>query len=192
MFITIDGPNAVGKSTTAARLAETLAEDGTPVHRTRQPSHGAVGKFAREHEQDLRGWPLAALVVADRYLQLHKEIGPALAAGSTVVCDRYIASTLVLQRIDQLDRTVLREMNAAALKPDLAVVLLAEPRLLHDRLARRGRLSRFEQMPNIAELEHRLYNEAVEDLQELGHPTLVIECTGLSVDQVATRIAAAV
>lgn len=188
MFITIDGPNGVGKTTVAARLAERLRATGANVHLTRQPSGGHVGMFARQHEHELRGWPLAAMVVADRYMQLHEEIEPALASGQVVVCDRYVASTLVLQRLDGLDRAVLREMNAAARRPDLAAVLLATPDLIQARLRERKRLSRFEMLPDIAEREHDLYAAVADDLQELGYRTLVLECSDLTVDAIAERV----
>ncbi|MEU6071861.1 hypothetical protein ABZ864_47440 [Streptomyces sp. NPDC047082] len=48
---------------------------------------------------------MACLVAADRYHHLAQEIRPALQRGNVVLCDRYIASSLVLQVIDGLPVT---------------------------------------------------------------------------------------
>jgi hypothetical protein len=45
---------------------------------------------------------LACLVAADRYNHLDTEIRPERTSGRTVICDRYLASTLVLQARDGL------------------------------------------------------------------------------------------
>jgi dTMP kinase len=188
MFVTLDGPNGVGKSAVARRLAERLTGSGASVLQTREPSESSAGRLALDAEARLHGWPLAVLVVADRYLHVWSEIAPALASGTAVVCDRYVASTLVLQRLDGMDRQILRDMNAEAMKPDLAVVLLADPQLLGQRLAARSRLSRFERMQDVSRLEDRLYIEAADDLTLLGHSTMTLDCSSLSIDEVAGGI----
>jgi dTMP kinase len=44
----------------------------------------------------------AAAHAADRYAHLESEIAPALKAGKVVITDRYVQSSLVLQRLDGL------------------------------------------------------------------------------------------
>jgi dTMP kinase len=144
--------------------------------------------MAREREHELIGWPLATLVVADRYLQVRDDIEPALAAGRTVIVDRYVASTLVLQRLDGLDPGVLWEINAQARRPDLMVVLQADPDTLRDRLRHRARYSRFEQMPDGAEQEMQFYTEAITLLERHGYCTLRIDTTSMPADGVARLI----
>ncbi len=61
--------------------------------------------------------PLAVLVTADRYMHIAAEIDPALAAGDDVVCDRYVASTLVLR--EGHDRADLASLASALLRRGL-------------------------------------------------------------------------
>ncbi|MFF3404382.1 dTMP kinase [Streptomyces sp. NPDC002659] len=58
---------------------------------------------------------------------MEHEIKPSLKAGDTVICDRYVASTLVLQRLDGVSLKFLLDLNADILMPDLAVILTASP-----------------------------------------------------------------
>lgn len=188
MFVVIEGPNGAGKTSIARRLSEHLTLRGITTEVLSQPSRGPAGLMAREREHELVGWPLAALVVADRYLQLREEIEPALDAGKTVILDRYVASTLVLQRLDGLDPRILWDMNAAALRPDLTVVLQADPDTLRARLRDRARLSRFEQMPDGVESELRYFAEAADQLEAHGYEVVRLDTTESAIEAVVLRI----
>ncbi|WP_282795046.1 dTMP kinase [Streptomyces sp. CC224B] len=99
MFVTIDGPGGVGKSTVAAAVVELLRAEGVPVHATREPSDSEIGRIARDGTDRYRGMSMACLIAADRYQHVEHEVRPALARGALVVCDRYVASSLVLQSL---------------------------------------------------------------------------------------------
>jgi dTMP kinase len=71
------------------------------VHVTAQPSHDRFGEIARHGTDTYTGHTVACLVAADRYHHLATQIRPQLAAGRIVLCDRYVASSYVLQRVDQ-------------------------------------------------------------------------------------------
>ncbi|MCS6890332.1 MAG: dTMP kinase [Rhodovarius sp.] len=99
MFITLEGGEGAGKSTQARRLAAALTARGQPVLLTREPG-GAAGAEA------LRGLLLARPFDARAEMLLHfaarrehlvRSIRPALAAGATVVCDRFADSTFAYQ-----------------------------------------------------------------------------------------------
>ncbi len=90
MFVTLDGPGGVGKSTTTEHLHRYLTGQGYSVHTTSEPSHGPLGKIARHGTDTYSGYVLACLVAADRYHHLATDIRPNLAAGWIVVCDRYV------------------------------------------------------------------------------------------------------
>ncbi|MGH4006791.1 MAG: dTMP kinase, partial [Pseudonocardiaceae bacterium] len=103
MLITIDGPGGVGKSTTAQLVAKTLDDRAIPVHTTTEPTRTSLGEHIRASTDTYRGMALACLVAGDRHHHLVAEILPALRAGKVVVCDRYLPSSLVLQRIDGIE-----------------------------------------------------------------------------------------
>jgi dTMP kinase len=72
---------------------------------------------------------------------------PPLAAGRLVLCDRYVASTLALQRLDGISIDLLWDMNSEALVPDLSVLLTADVAAIDQRLTERDRVTRFERCP---------------------------------------------
>ena len=76
---------------------------------------------------EVHGHALACLVAADRYHHLDTEIRPERPPGSIVICDRYLASTLVLQARDGLAGPWLLALNEGIDLPDLAVILSAGP-----------------------------------------------------------------
>jgi dTMP kinase len=132
VFITLEGIDRAGKTTQAARLAEAL---GPGTRLVREPGGTAVGERIRELIKDPR-LELAAeaevlLFNAARAQLLAEEIGPALARGNDVVCDRFIDSTVAYQgaarglgveRVEELTRLVVGECV-----PDLTVLLRIEP-----------------------------------------------------------------
>lgn len=190
-FITLDGPGGVGKSTTLAALERLLTGLGEQVHATTEPSHSELGRFVREHADRCQGATLACLVAADRHDHLAHEVIPRLDAGVTVVCDRYVASTLVVQRLDGVPQQYLLDLNAGMRMPDLSVILTADPRSIADRIARRGATHRFNRDASFPARETALYEEAVSILRGMGVPVLVVDTDTATPTAVAQQIATA-
>lgn len=103
-FIVLEGPDGVGKTVQAKRLALALREKGLDVVETREPTNlSPIGGLIRSilattpmvHGFDWRAMVL--LFSADRAWHVEKVIRPALDAGKTVICDRYYLSTAVYQ-----------------------------------------------------------------------------------------------
>ncbi|MGL6043200.1 MAG: dTMP kinase [Sandaracinobacteroides sp.] len=101
-FIAFEGGEGAGKSTQIARLAQTLRAQGADVVVTREPGgtpgaeeiralfvQGASGRWTVETD--------VLLVTAARADHVARLIRPALAAGKTVLCDRFVHSTLAYQ-----------------------------------------------------------------------------------------------
>ncbi|HEX5405746.1 MAG TPA: dTMP kinase, partial [Pseudonocardiaceae bacterium] len=88
----MDGPSGAGKSTIVRHLAQLLVADGDDVHVTAEPSQGPIGVLASDLTETLTGHALACLYAADRYHHLETEVRPHLAAGQTVISDRYLPS----------------------------------------------------------------------------------------------------
>lgn len=189
LFIAIEGPNAVGKTTTTGRIAAALRARGKVVHVTTEPSATTLGRLVRSAESDLTGRALALAVAADRYAHLESEITPALGAGKVVVTDRYVQSSLVLQRLDGLGLAEIWSYNAYVAVPDLSVYLEDDPEVIAARLLQRPALSRLEAQGSPA-CERALYREAFRFLARRGWPQARIDCRGLDPDGVAAAIMA--
>ncbi len=131
-FITFEGPEGCGKTTQARRLAATLAARGVPVLLTREPGGTPIAEQIRQvllrPDNDAMLPPTEALLyLAARAQHTGEVIRPALAAGTTVICDRYTDSTLAYQGYGHgLPLAELARMDDFAtggLRPDLTIYL---------------------------------------------------------------------
>lgn len=188
MFISIDGPSGAGKSTIVRHLAQMLAAAGEDIHITAEPSSGPIGILCRELTESLTGHALACLYAADRYHHLETEIRPHMKRGDTVITDRYLPSGLVMQRFDGIDPAFLWQLNAEADRPDLAVILEADPEIITERLAARGPHNRFQIMPGSSHAEVHFYRQATERLVQAGFDVLRVDCNKQPADQSASFI----
>jgi dTMP kinase len=184
-FVTVEGPNGVGKSTVIeAMLAPLEARLGMAVHLTKEPSATVLGAAIRELEPTLTPEALALACAADRLDHLDREIEPALLAGRCVLSDRYVPSSLVLQRLDGLDTDYIWSLNENMRVPDLTLYLEDAPETIDRRVAARTRRSRFEAKAT-AEREIGLYREARAFLEQEGWQQEVIDCSGRAAGPVA-------
>ncbi|MBJ7001474.1 dTMP kinase [Streptomyces sp. CRPSP2-6A1] len=192
-FISIDGPSGVGKSTTVRKLRALLSARGVPSQWTAEPTRGDfLGDFTRTHGPQLRGIALACLVASARYRHIETTVDPALTNGRLLISDRYVASSLVLQRLDGVPMQFLLLLNEAAPHADLAVILTASPGTIADRIAQSGLTHRFRADPEAPVREVELYDDAAEILETLGSNVLVIDTTAIPPSEVARRIADAI
>jgi dTMP kinase len=192
VFVTVDGPGGVGKSTLTAAVIQQLRDQRLSVHPTREPTDTALGNLARHGTEEYQGMTMACLIAADRYQHLTTEIRPALARGAVVLCDRYIASSLVLQRIDGVTTETVWNLNRLADRPDLSVILTADPNVIARRLEERGAHSRYERLPDSSQTEHALFAEAATFLTAANFRTLVLDATATEPDHLAQTITAEV
>lgn len=152
MFITLEGVDGSGKTTQARLLGARLEAEGTEVVLTREPGGTPLGEEIRNlllHGGDVAPWAEAALYAASRAQHVEQLIRPALARGATVICDRYVDSSVAYQGIARglgLERVL--DLNLAAvggLMPDRTILLEigvaeAASRMGHDldRIEREG------------------------------------------------------
>ena len=145
-FIVLEGIDGSGTTTQLKLCGDWLARRGTPHHLTREPSDGPVGMLIRAvlggRLTSAGGAPfnrrsLALLFAADRLDHVTSEIAPRLAAGVSVVSDRYVYSSLAYQSQD-CPADWVRAINRFAPVPDLCVFL----RLDAQAAERRMRVSR--------------------------------------------------
>jgi dTMP kinase len=188
VFVSVDGPGGVGKSTIVALVAEQLAGRGLPVHQTTEPTRTDLGRLLREGTDTYTGMALACLCAGDRHHHLSTVIRPQRAAGAVVISDRYLPSSLVLQRMDGLSWESICQVNAGADQPDLAVILNADPPTIAGRLAARGRRSRFERLPGASRTESDLYQDTAARLAAAGWPVRMLDATTASPTQLAAIV----
>ena len=133
-YVAFEGVEGAGKSTIAAVVASRLIQSGEEVIVVREPGGTTIGEEIREvllHGRDMADWTEALLFAAQRAQLADEVIAPALAAGSWVLGDRSVYSSLAYQggaRGLGIDRV--REVNRAGLGdvwPDMVILLRLEP-----------------------------------------------------------------
>jgi dTMP kinase len=197
VFITIDGPDGGGKTTQAQRLATHLTGRGVATHLTREPGGTWLGERIREILLMRTGSTAPTDPLADAMLfnaarrQLVREVvGPALDAGTTVVCARFADSTLAYQGYGAgLDLDRLRSLADAAtdgLHPDLTI-LLDVP--VDAGLARKapGDVTRFEAEYDLA-FHRRVRAGFLAIAAEEPERVVIVDATG-DIDAVSAAIA---
>lgn len=152
LFITLEGGEGVGKSTQVGALRNWLVSRGHDIVVTREPGGTPLAESVRDlvlgAEQDVP--PLAELLLmfAGRVSHIERVIAPALAAGKTVLCDRFVDATYAYQGggrglpPEQID--VLTGWLPPAAWPDVTVLIDAPVELGLERARRRGEPDRFE------------------------------------------------
>jgi dTMP kinase len=189
IFVSVDGPGGSGKSTIAELVATQLRAHRLAVYITAEPSATPLGAMIRASTDVYSGMALACLVAGDRHHHLATEIRPQRDGGAVVISDRYVPSSLVLQRIDGVSWDTICQLNAGTDRPDLAVILTADPAVLTARMAGRGGThSRFERLPGAAQTESRLYDDTVARLSSEGWPVCQIDTTTRTPDDVAAIV----
>ena len=161
IFITFEGSEGCGKTTQIQRLAARLEKAGQAVLTTREPGGTPLGESIRhllkfaEEGKDMTPEAELLLFAASRAQLVKEVIGPALAAGTWVIADRFMDSTTVYQGVARrLDYEAVRMINEFVVgerQPDLIFVLDLDLEEARRRLRRRprpvGAPDRMEQMP---------------------------------------------
>lgn len=136
MFITFEGGEGTGKSTQIKLLADRFKVQGRAIVLTREPGgtkqaealrnllvSGETDRWSAESE--------ALLNYAARDSHLQQVIRPALTAGSTVLCDRFMDSTRAYQGyagsctfhlLDELERSIVGNT-----RPTLTLIFDLDP-----------------------------------------------------------------
>ena len=145
MFVTFEGLDGSGKTTQAALLAESLREDGVEVVATREPGGTPLGEQIRDlvlHGDHVAPWAEAALYAASRAQHVEEVIRPALDRGATVVCDRYVDSSVAYQGVGRglgLDEVLaLNLVVVGGLLPDRTVLVEIDPETAAERVGSSG------------------------------------------------------
>lgn len=148
LFLTFEGLDGSGKSTQIRRLAERVRRAGHDVLVLREPGGTAVGEAIRTILLDRANSSLTAaaelfLFSASRSQLVEEVIRPALAAGTVVMCDRFVDSTTAYQGGGRgLDAGMIDAVNRGAtggLEPHVTFFLDLPDGERHRRQAAAGR-----------------------------------------------------
>lgn len=164
-LITIEGIDGAGKSTLAASLLLELAARGIDIVQLREPGGVQLSERIRTLVKDpaLRVDPAAeALLYAAARAQLVAErVVPALDAGTWVLLDRFVDSSLAYQGAARgLGVDLVRQINAlgtGGLQPDRTLLLRLDPAAGRARQDGRG------DEPDRLEREQDTFFQAVAD-----------------------------
>ena len=152
-FIAFEGIEGCGKSTQMRLLRDHLVAAGADVVVTCEPGGTAVGDRVRGILLDAELASMTdeaemLLFAASRAQLIREVIRPSLAAGSWVLCDRYVYSSLAYQgHARGLGRDLVARANAPAtegLLPDAVVVLDLPPEAALQRALARSAPDRIE------------------------------------------------
>ena len=154
MFVTLEGGEGAGKSTSRDFIVSLLEAYNIPFIQTREPGGTPIGEALRELLLSKEGTAPSVttellMVFAARAQHLHEVIEPALREGKWVLCDRFTDATYAyqgygrgfdLREIEALETLVQRGRH-----PDLTLLFDIDPQLGMARATQRAELDRFEQ-----------------------------------------------
>jgi len=132
MFITLEGPEGSGKTSHIPPLVEYLRSKGCIIFKTREPGGTSISEQVRNILHDLKNSEMHArtetlLYQAARAQIVEEVIRPRLAAGETVISDRYFDSTIAYQgyghkqNLDEVRALV--NYATGGLTPDMTILM---------------------------------------------------------------------
>ncbi len=130
LLIAFEGLDQSGKQTQAERLRDRLMADGRTVQLVSFPDYTTpigqeIGRALRG-ERDFGPDVMQLLYVANRH-EWKPRIEAALAQGTIIVCDRYLASSVAYGEAQGLDADWLLRIQAHLPRPDVTVLLDIPP-----------------------------------------------------------------
>ncbi|MFT5061924.1 MAG: dTMP kinase [Sulfitobacter sp.] len=197
-FISFEGIDGSGKSTQARLLADALRAEGQNVVLTREPggSPGAEEIRALVLQGDPDRWSAETemlLFTAARRDHVERTISPALAAGKTVICDRFADSTRLYQGMTRGDlRATVDQLHnlIIGIEPDLTLIIDMDPAKGHARA--KGRQTAEERFEDFGTDFQRRLRAAFLDLAAEFAQRCVIIDGDAAPETVATRVRDAV
>ncbi|SMO81783.1 dTMP kinase [Melghirimyces algeriensis] len=195
LFITLEGPEGAGKSTQLKQLSQRFKASDIPVLTTREPGGTMIGDRIRELLLDpaISGMTLRTeilLYAASRAQLVNQVIHPALEKGITVICDRYVDSSLVYQAFGasgNLDEVLqVNKMATGGLIPDRTYLLDLPLEEGYRRL--KGRGGHMDRMEMKGETFHRQVREGFLHLAHQEPDRFCLIDARLSADQVCNQM----
>lgn len=194
-FISIEGPDGSGKTTQIRAIESFLKERGIAYICTREPGGTDISEKIRELILDRDNSEMTAetevLLYASARAQLVRElIEPSLAAGKTVLCDRFTDSSVAYQGfgrgIGAEEVEAVNRFATGGLTPDLTFLLKLEPETASRRIEK-GEEDRIEL--ETLEFHRRVYEGYLELERRYPKRIVGIDARG-SAEEISSRILA--
>ncbi len=149
-FVALEGIDGTGTTTQLRRLSARLGAEGVACSADCEPTPGPVGRLIRQALSgafDARPETVARLFAADRGEHLYGPGGilERTAAGTLVVSDRYLFSSLAYQGLT-CGPELPAELNAPFPLPQLLLFFELDPELAAGRMASRDSLEIYENL----------------------------------------------
>ena len=153
-FITLEGIEGSGKSTSLEDIANTLDKKSIDYILTKEPGSGSLGNELRSlllsSDSKISGEVELLLMMADRKNHLDSLVIPNLNNGIWVISDRYLDSTYAYQGGGRkMDFALIDELSSSLnlLAPDLTILFDLPVEIALERAKQRANLDRFEKEP---------------------------------------------
>jgi dTMP kinase len=190
-LIALEGIDGSGLTTQATLLARALRASGVDAYVTKEPTEGPMGgllrlalgrRLGRRPQEASDGAAtfvpldphvIALLFAADRLDHLATDIEPRLTTGVTVICDRYVLSSLAYQALD-VDMKWLRDINTQARPADLTLFLDVPPETAIERVVRRGGHNEVYEHLETLRRVYANYQTSLNDLRAAGAHVAVV------------------
>lgn len=151
-LIVFEGPEGAGKTTQLRLLTEWLEARGANVLAVREPGGTTLGDAIRrlllDPASDIAPRAESLLFMASRAQLVESEVAPSLAAGATVLLDRFFLSTYAYQvagrGLPQEEVAAANRLATAGLRPDATLLLSLPVEEGLARAAKRGTRDRME------------------------------------------------
>ena len=183
-FITLEGIEGVGKTSNLEYIKSLLEAAGHTCVVTREPGGTILGESLRsiilEHSDDHMSENAELLMMfAARAEHLQKVILPALAAGHTVICDRFTEATYAYQGggrgIDSEKIAELETWVQGDLRPDLTIILDASVAIGRERAGKRSTPDRIEKEKD--DFFHRVREHYMEMAAHYPHRICTVDAS---------------
>ncbi len=166
LFITIEGTDGAGKSTQIDFIKRYLKEKEIDVIFTREPGGTEISEKIRKiildkSNKEMTPMTETLLYAASRAQLMEEVIKPSLKEGKTIVCDRFIDSSIAYQGYARKLGKQVQDINEYAIgeyMPDLTILLKVD--------VKRG-IERIEENAGNKEEKDRLENENIEFHKEV-------------------------